>query len=394
MDTFRLPAPPGLRLPTPSAGEPPPAPPRPSAMPEGEALAALERALAGPSGFGTSAARLFLPRETPGAPDRGAPHGSGRVPRLYCPPPARIDDALGREVDDRLVEWAEQVGIYEGRLDDVRSLSLGRMIMLAFAQVDDPDRLLAAAKCTLAQWATDDYYCDDETAGAVPMDVATNLSLATAAVDPAHLPSAYAPALEERMRDDPVLVSLRSSTAHLARYANFEQITKYRHELSVLFSGYTAEAQWRVSGRTPQVWEFLMVRQDNSFMPCMVMLDAVGGYELPVAVYASPRVRRVQTMAASASVIVNDLYSMDREDRGSAVNFNLPALIEAEECCSREEAVARTVAAHDELMHQVEEESAALCATGFAPLQRYLADVWAWLGGNHEWHRTSDRYNG
>ncbi|THA37593.1 family 2 encapsulin nanocompartment cargo protein terpene cyclase [Streptomyces sp. A1547] len=378
-----------------------------SAPPVPSRAALLARLRGGPGGPGTSTLRIrpalpppapaALPFPTPAAAATPAAPGRSRgnpaVPELYCPPPQRDDPALAETVEDRLIAWAEETGIYAGRLDDVRELSLGRYTMLTYAHVEDPDRLLAPAKCTLAQWATDDYYCDDESAGAVPLQIATHLSQALAAIDPAHLPARYAPRLEQAMRADPVLVALRSSTAHLSRYATRSQLTRYRHEMAALFSGYTAEAGWRVSGRTPPVWEFLAVRQDNSFMPTMVMLDPAGGYELPVEAYADPRVRGAVLKAASASVIVNDLYSMHREDESAAVNYNLPALIEAEEGCSRAEAVRRSADLHDELVRAFEEESALLAAAGFPPLIRFLADVWAWLGGNLEWHRTTARYN-
>ncbi|MFI6147537.1 family 2 encapsulin nanocompartment cargo protein terpene cyclase [Streptomyces sp. NPDC051109] len=397
------------RAPDPSV---PPAPPVPSRA------ALLARLRGGPGGPGTSTLRVRpalpapaavpapSPAPVPAAPSAapsagpsaapaapGASRGNPAVPELYCPPPQRDDPALAEAVEDRLIAWAEETGIYAGRPADVRALSMGRYTMLTYAHVEDPDRLLAPAKCTLAQWATDDYYCDDESAGAVPLRIATHLSQALAAIDPAHLPAAYAPLLERAMCADPVLVALRSSTEHLSRYATRSQLTRYRHEMAALFSGYTAEAGWRVSGRTPPVWEFLSVRQDNSFIPTMVMLDPAGGYELPVEAYADPRVRGAVLKAASASVIVNDLYSMHREDESAAVNYNLPALIEAEEGCSRAEAVRRSADLHDELVHAFEEESALLAAAGFPPLVRFLADVWAWLGGNLEWHRTTARYH-
>ncbi|MCJ1676980.1 Camphene synthase [Streptomyces sp. APSN-46.1] len=382
-----------------SAPAPSPAPAPPPDRPSGPSRAVLlERLRGGPVGFGTASLRVPPPsrphRPAASRPDASGAGGSGAaVPELYCPPPLREDEALAREIDDRLIAWAERTGLYEGRLDDVRALSLGRYFMLSFAHVHDPDRLLAPAKCTLAQWASDDYYCDDDSTGADPLRIATNLSLAHAAIDPAYLPARYAPGLEETMRADPVLVAFRSSAAHLKQYASWSQITRYRHEMAALFSGYTAEAGWRVTGRTPSVQEFLAVRQDNSFIPVMVMLDAAGGYELPVETYADPRVRGALLKAASASVIVNDLYSMHREDRSAAVNYNLPALIAAEDGCTREEAVRFSADIHDELVHAFEDESAALAAAGFPPLTRYLADVWAWLGGNLAWHRTSARYN-
>jgi 2-methylisoborneol synthase len=195
------------------------------------------------------------------------------------------------------------------------------------------------------------------------------------------------------MRADPVLVALRSSLEHLARYASPVQAARLRLEIAALFVAFGTEAAWRMAGRIPPVWEYLAHRQFNSFLPCMTLIDAVGGYELPAAEYADPRVRRAIAMAGTASVLVNDLYSMAREQGTSGLDFNLPTVIAAEEKCALEEAVERSARIHDELVHTFEAEAAALSLTGSPALRRFLAGVWAWLGGNREWHSNSGRYS-
>ncbi|MCA6093781.1 Camphene synthase [Streptomyces sp. SCA3-4] len=358
----------------------------------------------GPTGLGTSAARIAAGRAaaqvsaqpagdpcgTPGTPDA---RGAG-VPELYCPPAVRDDPALGREVNDRLVAWADEAGIYDGRLDRVRAADFGRLMMLAHPDTDDPDRLLAAGKCALAEWATDDYYCDDETVGSRPELLGSHLGLAYAALDPAHLPARYAPAWERDLREDPVRVALRSALDHLGRYAEPSQVARLRHEVAVLFVGYGQEGSWRTRGHMPGVPEYLAHRQINSFLPCIALTDVVGGYALPATEYADPRVRRAVTTAATASTLVNDLYSMTKEHDSSGVEFNLPTVIAEEEQCSPREAVERSVEIHDELVRAYETEAAALALTGSPQLRRFLAGVWAWLGGNREWHAGSPRYNG
>jgi 2-methylisoborneol synthase len=319
-------------------------------------------------------------------PDRGPP-----VPALYCPPAVRDDPALGEVVNERLVEWAEEIGIYPGQLDRVRSADFGRLIMLAHPDTDDPDRLLAAAKCALAEWAVDDHYVDGEAEQARPELLGQRLAIAHSVIDQAHLPLRYAPQLEQVVRKDPVMVALRSSLDNLASYATTTQVRRLRHELAIMFVAYNQEAVWHTAGQTPPVWEFLMHRHENSFVPCMVLTDAVGCYEVPQAEFADPRVRRAFTMAGSASVIVNDLYSMGKEN---PTDFSLPRAIAAEEKCSMEEAVERSARIHDELMHTYEAEAAALSLTGSPALRRFLAGVWAWLGGSRQWHAGSARYNG
>jgi 2-methylisoborneol synthase len=380
-----------------------------------EAAAAAGPVAGGPAGLGTSAARI--PRlvtsvgETvaatgqdptwrlPVGPPRlgGAASGTPAAPsaekgsgtELYCPPHVRDDEALGETVNDGVVEWAEQVGIYPGRLDRLRAANFGRLIMLTHPGTDDPDRLLAATKCIVAEWATDDHFLDEEDMGADAGVIGSRLAITYTAIDPADLPAKYAPQLDQALANEPVAVAYRSAFDHLARYATATQLARLRHELCGMFMAYNHEANWRTTGRVPPVWEYLTHRHENSFLPPMVLVDPVAGYELPAFEFADRRVRRVFCLAGTASVILNDVYSMSSE---SDDDFDLPKLIAAEEKCTPEEAIERTVQVHNELMHTFEAEAAVLSQLGSVALRRFLADIWAWLGGNREWHSTTARY--
>ncbi|MCW6006090.1 Camphene synthase [Micromonospora sp. CPCC 205371] len=343
--------------------------------------ATRHRLTTGPTGIGTSSLRVPTRRRSNETP----------LSALYCPPAVRDDRVLGDVVNDRLVEWAAEVGVYPGRLEEVRTANFGRLIMLAHPESDDPDRLLAAAKCALAEWSVDDHYIDND--AVEPQLIGQRLAIAHAALDPVQLPVRYVPDYEEQVRLDPVLRALRSSLANLGRYASVTQVARLQRELSVMLVGYGQEAVWRGAGRPVPVWEYLMHRHENGFLPCIVLVDAVAGYELPAPEFADHRVRRVCTMAGSAAVLVNDLYSMAKEADTGGQNFNLPAVVAAEEGCSLREAIDRSVEIHNELMHTIEAEAAALSATGSPALRRFLAGVWAWLGGGREWHATSARYH-
>ncbi|MFF2807857.1 family 2 encapsulin nanocompartment cargo protein terpene cyclase [Streptomyces sp. NPDC058000] len=364
----------------------------PRALPDTGRRSTPHPALTGPTGLGTSAARIAAGRPAQDTSNTESTCASDAdVPELYCPPPVRDDPALGEHVNDRLVEWAEEIGLYAGQIDHIRAVNVGRMMMLAHPDSDDPDRLLIAAKCALAEWATDDYYCDD---GAVPEPLGARLGIAYTAFDPAHPPVRYLPEQEKVLCDDPVRVALRSAFEHLARVADGPQVARLRQEVAALFVAYAHEGTWRVQERMPTVWEYLAHRQFNSFLPCLALIDVVGGYRLSAAEYDDPRVRRVVTMAGNASTLVNDLYSMGKEDHDQGVEFNLPVVIAAHEQCSRPEAVKQSVEIHDELVRTFEAEAAALSLTGSPELRRFLAGVWSWLGGNREWHSGSARYNG
>lgn len=358
----------------------------------------MDRLVSGPTGLGTSAARI-LQRHHPAVDEALPATGGGKGGSadgesdlaLYCPPAVRDDKALGEKVNDRLVCWAEQVGIYPGRLDMVRKANFGRLMMLTHPATSDPDRLLAASKCVLAEWATDDHFLDEESMGADPKLIAARLGVTYGAIDPVDLPVRYAPQLDKALSEEPVAVAYRSAFEHLGQYATATQVARLRHELAVMFMAYNHEANWRSAGRIPPVWEYLTHRHENSFLPPMVLVDPIAGYEVPAYEFADRRVRRVFCLAGSASVILNDLYSLGKE---ADDDFDLPKVIAAEEHCSAEEAIERAVQIHNELMHTFVEEAAVLSQLGSLGLRRFLADIWAWLGGNREWHSTTERYHG
>ncbi|WP_052313834.1 family 2 encapsulin nanocompartment cargo protein terpene cyclase [Nocardia thailandica] len=396
----------------------------------------VPRGLLGPSGLGSAGLRLPRPAGSPAVGDgvpagpptgrqapsfaaglhppspvarRHAPDGAGeratrsgqRIPPLYCPPPERDDPALAEAVNVGLLAWARDIGLYAGRLDELEKADFGRLIMLAHPDCDDPDPLLAAAKAAVSEWSVDDYYCEEDADDTAPdgtpssaeAELGPRLELAAAAIDPVHLPARYAAQLETAMQADPILRAFRTSFAHLGTFSTPQQLGRLRTEIAGWFIALGAEAGWRAAGRMPPVWEYLTNRQPHSFLPCMAPIDAVGGYELGAPEYTDPAVRRVTTTAALAAQMVNDLYSMAREDLSNGREFNLPTVLAAEERCSRADAVVRTAEVHDELMHRFEREAAPLAAAGSPELRRFLAGLWAWMGGNRAWHADSRRYH-
>ncbi|MCP2292348.1 family 2 encapsulin nanocompartment cargo protein terpene cyclase [Nocardia amikacinitolerans] len=350
-----------------------------------EAKPAPPRAGIGPSGLGTASTQVG---------------GGSRIPPLYCPPPLRDDPVLAEAVNEGLLAWAEDIGLYAGRLDELRKADFGRLIMLAHPDCSDADRLLAAAKCAVSEWSVDDYYCEEDADDRAPdgtpsspeAELGPRLELCMAVMDPAHLPARYAPQLERALLADPIMRAFRTSFEHLAQYATSAQLARLRTEIAGWFIALGAEAGWRGAGRMPPVWEYLANRQPHSFLPCMAPIDVLGGYELSAAEYTHPAMRRVTTTAALAAQMVNDLYSMAREDLSNGREFNLPTVLAAEERCSRREAVLHTAAVHDELVHRFEREAAPLAAGGSPELRRFLVGLWAWMGGNRAWHADSRRY--
>ncbi|MGH4006898.1 MAG: family 2 encapsulin nanocompartment cargo protein terpene cyclase [Pseudonocardiaceae bacterium] len=360
--------------------------------PESALVAAVR---AGPSGLGTSAARLareITRASGPGPAYLERPWGDGTAAPLYVPAVERVDDALAAEVDDRLVVWAKDCGFTDDEADLMRRAGFGRLAMLAHTDTDDPDRLLIAAQLNAAWWAADDLYADDSAMGATPTELPPRLALVMAVMDPVAPAGEFSVPLDEALRSDPVLVALNSGIEHLTRHASSAQVQRACYATFAMFVSWNSYAAWRFTGNYPPAWEYLGARQHDSFYTSMTLIDAVGGYELDANLYYEPRVRRALMQAGTASVMVNDLHSAAKDAADDKPVCNMVLQIAADRQCSVEEAVAVTVDLHNDLVRDFEATHRSLLPVPSPQLQQFLRGVRAWMGGGFEWHATNPRY--
>jgi 2-methylisoborneol synthase len=363
------------------------------------------RLLAGPAGLGTSAVRLLRAPAAP-VPGTSVPRvagwapipyterewGDASYPPLYLPSAGRIDDDLGEEVNERLVAWAGDTGIHAGRMDQFRDTGFGRLAMLTHTDTDDPDLLLVAAQLNAAWWAADDYYADETPLGATPTELPPRLALVMSAMDPPPDAGDYTRQLEEAVQADPVLVALRSATAHLRRHATPAQVMRACHTTFQMYVSWTAYAAWRYLKTLPPVWRYLAARQHDSFYTSMTLIDVVGGYELPANLFGERRFHQALMQAGTAAVLVNDLHSVAKEAADDLPDSNVVLLIAAEEKCTVREATIRAVGLHNDFVRGFEASQRELAAVPSVELQRFLRGAQAWMAGGFEWHSTSNRY--
>ena len=160
----------------------------------------------------------------------------------------------------------------------------------------------------------------------------------------------YTRQLEETIQADPVLVSLRSSISHISRHATPSQIGRVCNITSQMYVSWAAYAAWRYLETPPPVWRYLAARQHDSFYTSMTLIDIVGGYHLPADLFFERRFHTALMQAGTASVLVNDLYSVEKEAADELPDSNVILLIAAEEKCSTREATERAVALHNDLV--------------------------------------------
>ncbi|WP_043733646.1 family 2 encapsulin nanocompartment cargo protein terpene cyclase [Streptomyces zinciresistens] len=319
----------------------------------------------------------------------------GAIPGLRHREVAPADPGKAAEIDRRLEEWARRLALFPPAWSgDFSRFQFGRAVVLQHPGAADLERLTAAGKLLLAENIVDSCYCEeDEGRGASRSGLGGRLILAQSALDPYHGPPEFQEQWAQGMRADGPLRSYHEALGDYAAVATPSQADRLVHDLARLHLGYLAEAAWSETRHVPQVWEYLVMRQFNNFRPCLSIVDAVDGYELPEALYARPEIQRVTALACNATTIVNDLYSFTKELASDPDHLNLPQVIARNQRCGLKAAYLRAVEIHNRIMADFEEESALLAAA--SPLaERYARGLSDWVAGNHEWHASnSHRYH-
>jgi 2-methylisoborneol synthase len=354
----------------------------------------LQRILRGPSGLGTRSLYLTEPPVAPAPASepsgQGPPAAGDPVPGLYHHPVAEPDPARVEEVSLRIKAWAvDEVQLFPPEWEDqFDGFALGRYMTVCHPDAPTVDHLMVATRLMAAENVLDDCYCEDH--GGSPVGLGGRLLLAHTALDPLHTTPEYRPAWEESLQDDAPRRAYHSAMRYFTEAATASQADRYRHDMARLHLGYLAEASWDQTEYVPQVWEYLAMRQFNSFRPCPTLTDVIGGYELAADLHALPALQRVIALASNATTAMNDLYSYTKELDSPGLHVNLPVVIAHHEELTDREAYFKAVRIHNDLMHAFEAEAAALAAACPAPtLLRYLRGIAVWVDGNHHWHRTN-----
>ncbi|KOV64200.1 family 2 encapsulin nanocompartment cargo protein terpene cyclase [Streptomyces sp. MMG1121] len=320
---------------------------------------------------------------------------TGVIPGLHHQPAVPADPEKAAEIDRRLETWARELDLFpEAWKGDFSGFQFGRAVALQHPGALDLDRATVAGKLLLAENIVDSCYCEeDEGRGGSRRGLGGPLIIAQSALDPFHgVPEAEAEWREGIQGDGP-LRSYHHALADYAAVATPSQTARFVHDMARLHMGYLGEAAWMETGYMPRVWEYLVMRQFNNFRPCLSLVDAVDGYELPEQIYARPEIQRITALACNATTVMNDLYSFTKELASDPDHLNLPQVVAANDRRGLKAAYLKSVEIHNRIMEAFEEESAVLSAT--SPLvERYVQGLSAWVAGNHEWHATNtNRYH-
>ncbi|MFG3054891.1 cytochrome P450 [Kitasatospora sp. NPDC048239] len=155
---------------------------------------------------------------------------------------------------------------------------------------------------------------------------------------------------------------------------------------------FLTESTHRAEGTTPGLAETMRLRRHASCLyPFMNILERVHGGDAPARLHAEPALHRLRAHTADAATLINDLYSLEREELQPATAFNTVLTVQRVRGCTRRQA-ARTV--RDQIA-RLREESGTLrrrLLLDHPAGQWYLDGTRELVDGVLAWTSTTNRY--
>ncbi|EYF00967.1 terpene synthase family protein [Chondromyces apiculatus] len=172
-------------------------------------------------------------------------------------------------------------------------------------------------------------------------------------------------------------------------------VDRFCHDTIGYFEANRWECENRRRQHIPSLAEYIAMRPyTGAVIPCFDIILLTNAIDLPERIHDHPLVEATLLTANRIICYSNDILSLSKEIRHGDV-YNLVILIQHEQGCSREEAIARATRLHDaELATYLDLERS---LTSFeAPIATQLASLTAglraWIRANYDWSERAARY--
>lgn len=349
----------------------------------------------GPTGLGTSAARVGVPGAGSGLDDR-TNQGDEDILQdvdFGCPWPLRVSPFLDPARNHALA-WMLEFGLTqdpEANERQYRDWKLGEAAAYFYPDAT-PEGLDLAADLMGWYFAPFDDEFDNEL-GRDPLGAAAlcgDLIAVLDLPDDTPLPVSY-----------PVVVAF----ADIWRRSNRGMSNAWRQRAAQHWKKYIigqlAEVINRKHRRTLDPVSHLRQRVATTSSDSIAdLFEPVSGYEVPDLAWHVPMLDELRQLGAEIVSITNDLVSADKEEAQGDTTNNLLLILEYQEHCSRGEAIARMRQMTHErfarflrLEQQVPDLDDVLTPDGSVAVRRHVAGLHDLLAGDNEWEHTSGRYS-
>lgn len=310
-----------------------------------------------------------------------------QIADLWCPIAARCVDRASREhAQTEALAWAQQVGLVRSRREQawVAAWNVAEFAGRVYVGADD----LSLA----AQWIT---WMD------VIDDAVETLSIA-------QVPMALAPITRILRTGDPAAARsgpLAVAFADLWRRTQAGMSAMWRTRFADTWEECAEAVPWeaanRSAGRAPSLDAYVAHRATAGAAYLAILLnEALEKYELPPMLYHSGPLSSLRSLACDHICWVNDLLSLDREERHGDVH-NLVIVLGRSCGFDRQSAIRETVRMANERMRTIMQLAHGLpgyqSLMGLSDDEKRLMDrsvdcILQWIAGSLDFHRLSSRH--
>lgn len=358
---------------------------------------------AGPTGIGTSGADVGALLASAGAERlRAFTHvpfqkvGPSRIPDLYMPFPLRLNPGLDA-AREQLVGWTHAMGILsEGVWDEDKLAAYDLPLCAAGLDPDGTREALELSSQWLA-WGTygDDYY---------PLVFGHRRDLAAARLSTERLvacmPLEGAPDQVPANAMERGLVDLWARTT---RAMTGEQREPLRHAVQIMVESWVWEVFNQLHHRVPDPVDYLEMRRATFGSDLTLSLCRMGhGPSVPPEIYRSGPVRSLENAAIDYGMLVNDIFSYQKEIEYEGEIHNGILVVQNFFGCDYADALRVVHDLTTQRMQQFEHVAAhefpalyrdfGLSREARAALDGYVEDLRNWMAGIVNWHRGCRRY--
>ncbi len=369
----------------------------------GKAASSGQGVLGGPTGLGTSAARI-LSSLVSTAPFRMRSHsfaahpvGATPMPEFYLPYPAKLSPHLAG-ARQNLVEWGQRVGITDGVIWDAEMLE-GFDLPLCAAGINPdatPDELDLASGWLAWGTYADDYY---------PVVFGRTKDMAGAKATTQRL-SEFMP-IDSPITQVPVNGLERALADLWVRTAgpmSIEDRRTFRAAVDTMTDSWLWELANQFQNRIPDPVDYIEMRRRTFGSDLTMSLCRIGhGRSVPPAIYRSRVVRAMENSAADYACMLNDVFSYQKEVQFEGEFHNAVMVVQNFLGCDRDTALAMVNNLMTARMQQFEQLVTVDLPTMFddfgladdvrQTLLGYAGELQNWMSGILVWHRGCDRYD-
>ncbi|MEU8955172.1 germacradienol/geosmin synthase Cyc2 [Streptomyces sp. NPDC048518] len=359
--------------------------------------------LTGPTGIGTSGADVGALLASAGAERlRAFTHvpfqkvGPSRIPDLYMPFPLRLNPGLDA-AREQLVGWTHAMGMLsEGVWDEDKLAANDLPLCSAGLDPDGTQEALDLSSQWLA-WGTygDDYY---------PLVFGHRRDLAAARLSTERLvacmPLEGEPAQVPANAMERGLVDLWVRTT---RAMTDEQREPLRHAVRIMVESWVWEVFNQLYNRVPDPVDYLEMRRATFGSDLTLSLCRMGhGPSVPPEIYRSGPVRSLENAAIDYAMLVNDIFSYQKEIEYEGEIHNGILVVQNFFGCDYAGGLRVIHDLTTQRMQQFEHvavhefpalyEDFGLAREARTALDGYVEDLRNWMAGIVNWHRGCRRY--